>query len=84
MPVVLVFLVIGVAAGLPQLGGIAFNDYAFASRVGIIALVLILFDGGLNTPISVVQLALRPAAMTRRTKSSGIARTVDGGCSLIA
>ena len=63
VPVVLVFLVIGIAAGLPQLGGIVFNDYAFASRVGIIALVLILFDGGLNTPISVVQLALRPAAV---------------------
>ena len=63
IPVVLVFLAIGMVAGLPQLGGIVFNDYAFASRVGIIALVLILFDGGLNTPMTVVRLAIRPAAL---------------------
>jgi potassium/hydrogen antiporter len=63
VPVVLVFLAVGMAAGLPRFGGFVFNDYAFAARVGIIALVLILFDGGLNTPIAVVQLAKRPAAV---------------------
>jgi potassium/hydrogen antiporter len=63
VPVVLVFLVIGILAGMPQVGGIVFTDYRFAFRVGVTALVLILFDGGLNTPITVVQKAVKPAAL---------------------
>ena len=63
VPVVLVFLVIGIVAGLPRVGGIVFTDYGFAFRVGVTALVLILFDGGLNTPITVVQQAVKPAAL---------------------
>src|SRR4051812_8866854 len=63
VPVVLVFLVIGILAGMPQVGGIVFTDYRFAFRVGVTALVLILFDGGLNTPITVVQQSVKPAAL---------------------
>ncbi|HEX6559566.1 MAG TPA: potassium/proton antiporter, partial [Longimicrobiales bacterium] len=50
VPVVLAFLAIGVLAGYHSLGDLHFSDYHFAFRVGVIALVLILFDGGLNTP----------------------------------
>src|SRR6476660_47184 len=49
LPVVLLFLLVGVLAGSEGLGHIAFEDYQFAYRVGTAALVFILFDGGLNT-----------------------------------
>ena len=63
VPVALVFLGIGMLAGSEGIGRIAFEDYHFAFRLGTMALVLILFDGGLNTPASAVREALRPAAM---------------------
>ena len=52
LPVALLFLLVGVFAGSEGIGQIAFQDYGFAFRVGTIALVLILFDGGLNTQAS--------------------------------
>jgi potassium/hydrogen antiporter len=63
VPIVLVFLTIGIGAGLPFFGGIVFDDFRFAFRVGVTALVVILFDGGLNTPVAVVRGTLRPAAL---------------------
>jgi len=51
VPVALVFLGIGILAGSEGIGRIAFEDYAFAFRLGTVALVLILFDGGLNTSL---------------------------------
>jgi potassium/hydrogen antiporter len=49
VPGLLIFLVLGMLAGSEGIGGIPFDDYALAFRLGTIALVLILFDGGLNT-----------------------------------
>ena len=63
VPVALVFLVIGMLAGSEAIGGIVFEDYAFAFRLGTVALVLILFDGGLHTPIAAVREAARPAGV---------------------
>jgi cell volume regulation protein A len=63
IPLALVFLGIGMLAGVDGVGGIAFDDYRLSYRLGIVALVLILFDGGLNTPYSVVRRHLRPAAL---------------------
>ncbi|MDY7226656.1 potassium/proton antiporter [Hyalangium rubrum] len=63
IPVALLFLVIGMVAGSDGPGGIAFEDYGFSFRLGTVALVLILFDGGLNTPLSAVRSAIRPAAV---------------------
>jgi len=63
LPVVLIFLMIGVLAGVEGIGRIDFEDYGFAFRVGTVALSLILFDGGLNTPLNALQRALRPAAV---------------------
>jgi cell volume regulation protein A len=62
VPVALLFLGIGMAAGSDGPGGIEFADYGFAFRLGTVALVLILFDGGLNTPLSAVRSAIRPAS----------------------
>ncbi len=62
MPVGLVFVAIGMLAGREGLG-ISFDDYAFAWRLGTVALALILFDGGLNTPVASFRVALAPAAV---------------------
>lgn len=62
MPVGLVFVAIGMLAGREGLG-ISFDDYAFAWRLGTVALALILFDGGLNTPLASFRVALAPAGV---------------------
>jgi cell volume regulation protein A len=63
VPVVLIFLAVGMLAGSEGIGGIAFDNYRLAYRLGTLALVLILFDGGLNTPREVIRTAVRPAAV---------------------
>src|SRR5262245_58560420 len=62
LPLALVFLGVGILAGR-EVGGIAFDDVPLAYRMGTAALALILFDGGLNTPWSVVKRGLRPAGL---------------------
>ncbi len=61
MPVLVLFLGVGMLAGSEGLGGIAFEDYGFANSVGSVALALILFDGGLRTSWGSVRSAWRPA-----------------------
>lgn len=61
MPVLVLFLAVGMLAGSEGIGGIAFEDYAFANSVGSAALALILFDGGLRTSFGAVRSAWRPA-----------------------
>lgn len=63
VPVALAFLGLGMLAGSEGIGGIAFEDYGAAFRLGTVALVLILFDGGLNTPLAAVREAVRPAGV---------------------
>lgn len=63
VPVALIFLGIGMLAGSQGLGGIPFNDYQFAFRLGTVALVLILFDGGLHTPMAAIREGIRPASV---------------------
>ncbi|MBX3323656.1 MAG: potassium/proton antiporter [Phycisphaeraceae bacterium] len=63
IPVVLLFLVLGMLGGSEGLGGIVFDDYELAFRFGTIALVLILFDGGLNTAHSSIRRSLAPASL---------------------
>ncbi|MFP4208967.1 MAG: potassium/proton antiporter [Wenzhouxiangella sp.] len=61
VPVVLVFLLIGLLVGaqLPE----HFVDFELAFRIGTVGLVLILFDGGLNTPFRQVRRYLAPASV---------------------
>lgn len=63
MPLFLAFLVIGMLAGSEGLGGIQYDDAASAFRLGTIALVLILFDGGLNTTFGAARRAAGPATV---------------------
>jgi potassium/hydrogen antiporter len=61
VPIVLGFLAIGVLAGLPSIGNISFQDYNFAFRIGVVALVLIIFEGGLNTTVPAFKRVAAPA-----------------------
>lgn len=63
VPALLIFLLLGIAAGSEGIGGISFADYPLAFRLGMVALVLILFDGGLNTSGDVLRRAAGPASM---------------------
>src|SRR5919201_3471071 len=63
VPIALLFLLIGMLAGSEGVGGIAFDDYRFAFRLGSFALALILFDGGLNTPLAALRRSWAPAAV---------------------
>ena len=63
VPVALAFLLIGVLAGSEGVGGIAFENYGVAFRIGTVALILILFDGGLHTPASAVREIAKPAGV---------------------
>ncbi|OGX15762.1 MAG: K+/H+ antiporter [Omnitrophica WOR_2 bacterium RBG_13_41_10] len=50
LPALLLFLVIGMLAGSGGIGGIYFDDYGIAKSIGIIALIFIIYSGGLDTP----------------------------------
>jgi cell volume regulation protein A len=60
-PLLLVFLGLGMLAGVDGLGGIEFDDFRATYLVGSVALALILFDGGLRTPREAFRLAMWPA-----------------------
>jgi len=63
VPIALLFLLIGMLAGSEGIGRIAFEDYRFAFRLGSFALALILFDGGLNTPLQALRRSWAPAGL---------------------
>lgn len=60
-PLLLVFLGLGMLAGEDGLGGIVFNDFQGTYTLASIALAIILFDGGLRTPLRTVRAAWAPS-----------------------
>jgi cell volume regulation protein A len=62
-PLLLVFLVIGMLAGVDGPGGIVFDDFVTAYMVGSIALAVILFDGGLRTSLARFRTAMWPSIL---------------------
>src|SRR5574338_150148 len=59
VPALLIFLTIGMLAGSDGPGGIPFDNPPLAQGLGIVALVLILFAGGLDTEWALVRPVLR-------------------------
>ncbi len=77
VPGLLLFLGIGMVIGDDGLAWIRFNDVTFAQTVGVIALVLILFDGGLATPSETVRSVLGPASLLA-TVGVGVTASIVG------
>jgi cell volume regulation protein A len=62
VPGLLLFLALGMLAGSQGIGGIEFNDAELARTLGTIALILILFEGGLTAGWSEIRPVLGTAA----------------------
>src|SRR6201746_52867 len=62
VPALLLFLALGMLAGSEGIGGIHFANYDLARTLGTIALVLILFEGGLSSGWSEIRPVLGTAA----------------------
>ncbi|TML98523.1 MAG: potassium/proton antiporter [Actinobacteria bacterium] len=61
VPGLVVVLGVGMAIGSDGAGWIHFDDYELAERIGVVALALILFEGGLAAGLSEIRPVLGPA-----------------------
>jgi cell volume regulation protein A len=59
----LVFLALGMLAGEDGVLGIPYDDFTSAYLIGSVALAVILLEGGLKTPVSMLRLAFWPATV---------------------
>lgn len=63
VPLLLVFLLLGMLAGEDGPGGIRYDDFDASYAVGTLALAVIIFDGGLRTRKETFRVALAPAVV---------------------
>ena len=77
VPVLVLFLGVGMLAGEDGIGRILFDNVDVAHSIGTFALILILFDGGLQTSKRSIKRAWKPAALLATLGVVGTA-TVTG------
>jgi cell volume regulation protein A len=63
LPVLVLFLGLGMLAGSEGVGQIPFENFRLAHAIGTVALAFILFDGGLRSPLSSLRMAWKPSAV---------------------
>ncbi|PMR77439.1 potassium/proton antiporter [Billgrantia endophytica] len=61
LPLLLIFLGLGMLAGEEGVLGIQFDDYSLAFLIGHLGLAMILLDGGLRTRLKTFRVGFRPA-----------------------
>ncbi len=83
LPITLLLLLVGMLAGEEGLGQISFENYSLAFRLGTLALVLILFDGGFNTPLGAVRRGLGAASALATLGVLGTAAITAFGAHLL-
>jgi cell volume regulation protein A len=80
VPVSLMFLGVGMAAGCDGPGGIEFDDFSLSYAAGTVALAAVLFAGGLQTHVHTLRGAVAPASVLATVGVLGIASlTALGG-----
>jgi cell volume regulation protein A len=63
VPVLVLFLLLGMLAGSEGIGGLEFENYRLAHAIGTLALAMILFDGGLSTALPAIGIAWKPSVL---------------------
>ncbi len=81
-PVLLAFLGLGMLAGEDGVLGIRFDNFDAAYVIGSIALAVILFEGGLKTPLATLRVALWPAVILATVGVAVTAGLVGAGVAL--
>jgi cell volume regulation protein A len=77
-PVLLLFLAIGMLAGVDGPGGLYFDDFDLALEIGSVALAVILFAGGLETTAAEIRKAAGPAIVLATIGVAATAAIVAG------
>src|SRR3954466_15777449 len=77
LPGLLLFLGLGMAIGSDGLGWIDFDDYELARTIGIVALALILFEGGLTSGLLEIRPVL-PAAVSLAVAGTVVTAAITG------
>ncbi|EDL65420.1 potassium/proton antiporter [Bacillus sp. SG-1] len=61
VPALVLFILVGMITGSDGLGFIYFDNARLTQMIGVLALIIILFEGGLQTKISTVKAVAKPA-----------------------
>jgi len=82
VPVSLLFLIIGMLTGSDGFGGVDFDRFDIAYAFGTLALVVILFSGGLHTKVGAARAVLAPAGVLATVGVLGVAALTALGARL--